>query len=358
MPTLGAPGAITVAGLAKETTFGTGVAPSGLGAWLDFDTITPTYTNKLVERQGVRKTVGQTFSGPGQFQGKVSFDISPTPQVLGYVLAGALGYDTVTASVSSTYTHTITFQNNATSAYNPLNSYTMSLDYGTAFEGTYTQQLVGCKYDTLDISSKAGGLVSLKASMLYTNVVPVATTTLSPNYDPAPAFEFQHIGTLSVGGVQIYVTDFSISLKNNLKPYWASGSGRFVRNINETARQVSGSFTLAYENDTLFGQAFGGYNNVISAGVGNGPQSYLTPGMILAIPLSIPDPSIGTGNSRDFTCQFKCPNIQITDVSMSSKKNDVVMYNCKFNAYESGTGNMDDLFVTVVTGSNTAFNTY
>jgi len=314
MPTTqfqGSYGWATVLGFAKEATYGTAVAPT---AYLPAVSDQITYTNKLVPRMGVRATKGQTLSNPGQVDVKGSFEIECEPDTVGQILAVALGTDSV--SGSGAYTHTLKLAS-------PLPSITLSADYGY----TSVHEWVGCKVDTLDLTSKAGGMLQAKFGIMAQSDVILASSALSPVYGTNLPYDFQQITAATLNGVGVALDSFSISLKNNLAPYFSSGSGRLVRNINEKNAQVTGSFTLAYESDTIANLALNATNVPLSITFTSASSAYL---------------------STPYSLTITCPNIIMQAAPLDPKRNDVVMYNVKFTAHESATGAQDDLKISVV----------
>jgi hypothetical protein len=306
-------------GLARENVYGTAVAPT---LYLPATDDAMAYTNKLIPRMGSRKTVSDTLANPGQIDVKGSFSIEAEPNVIGQVLGICLGTDSV--SGTGAYTHIMHL-------YAPRPSFTLSADYG----GGSVHQWVGCVADSVDISAKAGGLLELKVGVIAQNDVILASQSLSPTFGNANPFDYQLVTSASLNSLPLTNMDsFSISLKNNMQPFYGSGSGRLVRNINPKNAQVTGSFSATYESDAIANLALGA----------------------TAVPFQInfTHTAIASG-STPYSVSFICPNVIVTSAPLSPKRNDVVTYAVKFNAYESATGAADALKAVVVDTGATAY---
>lgn len=75
-------------GLGKETNFGVAVVPTIFHAT---DQWTPSVKRASIPRTGVTKTLGQRYPGQGGLSISASLDVESSPDVVGQLLAGALG---------------------------------------------------------------------------------------------------------------------------------------------------------------------------------------------------------------------------------------------------------------------------
>jgi len=326
-------GVLTALGIATETTYGSAAAST---IYIPFNDHNLAVTNKLITNQAVRKSIGMPAPGIGSVE--VSGDITTNVDVdtIGPILAASMGLDTVSGSTGD-YTHTFTM-------VNPLNSHTITADDG---QGTI-QQFVGCKVNQLDVSCKTGDYLTVKAAIMGQTAV-VSSASLSPTYSTRNFFEFAHLnnvngGVSTVNGITADFTDFQITLKNNLKEHYGSTGGRFIIGLNETTRQVSGSFTVEYDNsiaNTL---------NTLLWGASTGPVA----GVLSRVPLVFTFSQPASGGLTP-SIAFTVTNITVQDVAMDRKRNDIITQSVKFMASESYAGAADDLKIVM---TNTAQNPY
>jgi hypothetical protein len=83
----------TATGVGKETTFGSPVTPT---VWISAQDITPTGTNAPLERTSARQQIGREEAETGTFGGAQTFTMDSDPDVIGSVLAWAMGNEVVT----------------------------------------------------------------------------------------------------------------------------------------------------------------------------------------------------------------------------------------------------------------------
>jgi hypothetical protein len=316
MPTPGY-GFATSCEVVKEVTFNTAVTAGSINLPFATNQITP--ANKPVKRVGVRKVVGSTPAGAGEFEITGSIELEMEPDTCGFLLGMALGSDTVTSASSGFYSH-------AMSMASPLDSFTLTNDYN---KGSL-YQFSGVKVDGLDLSAKPNGFLSGKFSLAGASETIIPSASISPTFGTLQPFEFEYINSSTINGVFTPLTDFSISLKNNLKPTWTSASGRYVRSILETQRMVSGSATALYESDAV-AQLVLGTGSPIFAPVS---VSFQYPGSNYAITLFM-------------------PNCMIESAPLDPKRTDFLTYAIKFTAYQYAVAG-DDLQVTLVNQVSTS----
>jgi hypothetical protein len=313
--TLAGFGFASVLGIAKEVTYNTAVTPAMYIPFAD-NAITP--SNKFVPRMGVRKTKGQTLSGVGQLDLKASIEAECEPDSIGFLMAMAMGTDTATAASSGFYTHTMKLAS-------PLDSFTLSADYTKNSVYAFT----GMKMDTMNLSCKPSGFLTAKFGALGSTWVINTASSLTPTFGNLQPFEWEFISASTYNGTQLPFTDFNIDLKNNLKPEYSSTSGRFVRAINETAAQVTGSGTVPYENDVI--------SNAVLAGVP------------IPIVVTFAHPVSG------YSISFVMNNCLVESAPLDAKKNDVIQYAVKWSCFESTAGAQDDLQIILTNQTSTAY---
>jgi hypothetical protein len=320
----------TALGIAKETTYGTAVAPV---VYMPFKTHNMAITNKLINNMAVRKSKGMAAPGIGTVDIAGSIDTYVDADSIGWLLGGSMGTDTVTAS-GAYYAHTMKLGG-------PLNSFTISCDDSQGSVSQYT----GCKVNQLDISVKPGDFLDVKFAVMGQTDVVLANSSLSPTFSTKPFFEYAHLGSAAGGssvlaGVTLNVVDFTISLKNNLKAHNASTGGRFVVGIDEQNASVDGTFTINYDS------SLGDFINQQLWGTSTGPA----PGLIARVPLTFTFTEAASS-----IIQFTCGNITVSEATVTRSKNSVLTQSVKFSASESQTGAADDLKIVLINSTSTPF---
>ena len=210
------------------------------------------------------------------------------------------------------------------------------------------QAFVGCKVNQLDISCKFGDFLKVKADILGQTAV-VSSASLSPTFSNRDFFEFAHMGSLAGGastlnGVSIDVTDFQIALKNNLKAHNGSTGGRFVVGMNETTRDVSGQFTVEYDSqlaDSI---------NLLLWGSATGPSA----GKLSRVPVLFTFTQTASAGLTP-SISFSLGQITVQDISMTRKRNDVLVQQVKFMVSESTVGAADDLKIVLTNTASSAY---
>ena len=330
--TLGTAGALVPLGIAKEITAGVPVAPS---LFYDYVSAQFTPTNKLIPHMGVRNQIDPTLQGAGLFELKGTLEGYVYPDSAGLLLGMAMGSDTVTGAAGD-YLHTFKL-------HAPKNTFTTSIDYGRGV----VHQFAGGKVDSFDISNKAGEFLNIKLGVQAITDAPLVSSSLSPTYTSLYPFEFGMNNVATINGVSLPASDFSISLKNNLEPYYATGSGRFVRGMNEKNVEITGQMTVQAESDFLFQVLYGGG----SFAPGAGPASVVT-GLPVIIGFTHPQFVSGT---TPYTLTMTLPNVQFSDAGIDPKRNDILTYTIKFSAASSVQGAQDSLSIAMVNGQATSY---
>ena len=334
MPTtqiLSTAGFNTALGIAKESTYGTAVAPA---TYVPFEDHNLTVKNKLIQNMAVRKSAGQPKPGIGTVEASGSITTYVDADTIGPILGAALGADAVTGSSSYTHTMKLAF---------PLNSYTFSADDG---QGSVSQY-VGCKVNQMDISCKPDDFLKIKIDVLGQTDSVLSATSLSPTFSTKDFFEYAHLDSLNGGlgastlnGAAVNIVDFSIQLKNNLKAHYASTGGRFVVGMDEMNRDVTGSFTINYDS------ALADSVNLLLWGAATGPVA----GLLSHVPLVFTFTQSVTSS-----ISITCPQITIEEAVISRKRNDILVQQVKFRANESAIGAQDDLKIVLINQTAAAF---
>lgn len=322
----------SVLGIGKETTFGTAASPT---IFLPFADHNIGFANKVQFSQSVRQGAGRPAptSGTMEVKGTVStyVDVSSIAPILAY----ALGKDAVSGTADP-YTHTM---NLATG----IPALTFSADDGQGI----VEQYVGCKIGGIDISCKEGDFLMAKLDVQGQTVAPLTASSLSPTFAVNDFIEFNHLSSANSGsgvstlqGTPYNFTDFNIQVKTNMKYQYGSIAGRVPVSINDLMRQVSGSFTVTYDQSTA--DAI----NQLLWGAATGPTNGPVPRASLVFTFS---------QSTNRSISFQLGNITLTDAVVNRKANDLLMQQVKFVASESAPGQGDDIKVIIKNAAATAY---
>jgi hypothetical protein len=170
-----------------------------------------------------------------------------TPNLIGLLLLGALGSDTVTGA-SSPYTHTIT----------PAASLPYLTAWG-AFGGTDYAQIVDTKVSSLELSWEAAGRVTAKASLLG-----ITPSFLASMYTETANEVLSSVGFFTAGGgvfsiesVGAQVTGGSVKIDNHVaQPVVASTV--LPADVVEGKREITWSLKLLPTDTHLFREVYFG----------------------------------------------------------------------------------------------------
>lgn len=213
MPTPPLPSFLRQVGLAKETTWGTGVAPTTADQFVPILNAKYEDVAESVLDQGNRSraSVDQGYYQGFRF-GKYSFETYAYPDVAGNLLMGIMGVD----GWASAATHPLTVLNTGLPA-----SYTIQDFYGIG--GSNTRSIAGAYCESINISAATAGPVKMTCAYLGKFAALVAKPT--GTYTTAqPVIPWQGAVTLnSVGNLKLI--QFDLSLKRlNVEGIQAMGS--------------------------------------------------------------------------------------------------------------------------------------
>lgn len=204
MPTPPLPSFLRQVGVAKETTWGTAVAPTSSDQFVPI--MNPKYEDVIesVLDQGLRSRASQD---QGYYQGfrygKYSFETYAYPEVAGNLLMSILGSD----GWASGTTHPLTVLNTGLSP-----SYTIQDFYGIS--GTNSRSMAGCYADTITLSAVSGGPVKLACSYLGKFAALVAKPTLAYTTQQ-PVIPWQGAATInSVANLKLIQFDLTLKRQN------------------------------------------------------------------------------------------------------------------------------------------------
>jgi hypothetical protein len=333
----GRAGLTAAVGIAKEVTYGTAVTP---GTYIKVTDITGFEgKNKLVNSQGIRQSVDNPAPGVGSFEISPSFGFEVDPDNIGLILGLILGKDVLTGS-SAPYTHTVQL----TPGSPRLSTSTLTTDLG--FGGTTSYAAVGNKIAQLDLTCKSGSFLTAKVQMNGKTVAGNAASITSPSFSAANPFEFAHLAGASsclLNGVGINLNDFTLNLKQGLKPHMGSVGGRTASSIDETTFTCEGSFTLNTTDQSI---------DSILWGAATAPAS----GYIAPVPFVINfTHSQIAGGSTPYSLQLALGAIVLTEAPKTVKRGDTITTAVKFIANETVANALDSFKAVIVNAASVAY---
>lgn len=231
------------------------LATAGVGVKIMSGSIGPNRTPIIAEKEiGGGRDVVDAQLGPTGFSGEYSlyprFDSLPT------ILRACLGTaSTVTATGVST--HTIT----PTDGQTPLLSVYEEISAG--FERFLFNDV---KVNTFGLEIDATGLITATAALVGKKGVSGATdvaadalydnTALVPGYTVSVTFD----------GIELLPKSFSCTINNNVEDDDFRIGSKYVGDLTDKGRDVSGSFTIRHEDATMFKKAVWGSTSATEPG--------------------------------------------------------------------------------------------
>lgn len=248
-------------GTAIESTYGT---PVTVTRWYEFLDESFDYTKSVKQGAGIR--VGSKVNRSGrrvvtETSAKGDLSVELCSKGLGTLLQACLGTAVSTLVSGSTYQQNFTLGSGAIPPSMTVQKGVVRSD-GTVDPYTYNGGVV----DSFEISAPQGGIASLKAAMIFRDVL-TATAYAAPSYATSPSLFHFAQGAITIGGAVTAPTttalatggtavatvrDFSLKVDNKL------GADRFTYNNSGKMssptyglRDVGGKMTVEYSDATL-----------------------------------------------------------------------------------------------------------
>lgn len=236
------PGASSIGGYigaAKQAAKGTGLAPTKFFKFLSAPKLAPVQDISREPEGGSGRDDGLAVKIKHKHD--ISFPMYARPDTIGFILAMALGLDTV--SGVGPYTHTIT----------P----TDIIPWITAeFNRQLVEQIIDCKIDSVVLEGEAGKPLKATVSVLG-GATTAGGAAATATYETDVPFVFTG-GVFTVDGVaSTVVSKFKVEIKNNLDGDCFTTA--ITRNdIIEGHRQVDAEFTLKFESGDQYRKVYYG----------------------------------------------------------------------------------------------------
>jgi len=223
-------------GVAKETTYGVGVAPATFIEYTDesiANTINPITSGALV---GSRFKNSILMSGIIDIGGNFKFEANPDN--VGLIIGAALGSETTTqVGTTTAYDHVITPADSLPS---------LSIEIGRDVK---VSRYAGCVIDGLTFNADINSILSIEAAIKGASEND-SVSAATASYSSKLPYIFT-MGTIKIDTVTVaYVKNLSLSLANNLfgDRYVLNGSQERV-GLQPQGSQVTGSMELEFTSD-------------------------------------------------------------------------------------------------------------
>jgi hypothetical protein len=225
------------AGIGKEATFGTAVAP---GTFLPIKSVEVTTDPQVYYPEEIRSNRAKSKGVAMGRKHEASLAMDAEPATLGHLLLGALG--AVATSQPDAVNHPSVY-NHVFSPANVLPSYTIE-----KYDSTMIQRVAGAKIDTLSLSIESAGDGVLNAEVgLKAKSVADQAAAASPNYSDKTPFVFHNATVTKGGATNDNVKNISLEISNKLKDdHFVITKSKDVKEINEGMREVSGSVEMYF----------------------------------------------------------------------------------------------------------------
>jgi hypothetical protein len=224
-------------GFSKESTWGTGVAPSTYAPFNSFK-----WEPKLetVVDNGKRGNISKDYAEyPTTKSATLDLEMNMYPNEIGQFLLAVLGSDTV--SGTGPYTHAFKAASTARS---------MTIDH---FNGSDQRRYTGMVIDEVTIKGDAEGVLtfSVKAQGKYPTVISTTTPTIAASISPiVGAF-----CSLTVGGsANTNLFGFEITIKRSNKLVFGANTTQDPTKVVQGSLEVTGKLTFDVEDNTEFSQ--------------------------------------------------------------------------------------------------------
>jgi hypothetical protein len=230
----------TVVGIAKETTYGTAVAPT---AFIPISGAPKTDEKlKLDADKAWRGSMGLDYGfQPGIYDTTVGYSSYVFPDTVGWALAGVLG-DVATTGVSAPYTHTFSLYN-GTDGQPP--SYTLT-DWYVA----NGRQYPGARFTDASFKISGDGLISYDAAADALPSVSLANTKPTSAFTSVtPLSGWQ--GAIQIGGVSsVAVLSFECALKRKTTQIHTVAGQQGAQSVFAADLSVTGKMDVIMIDDS------------------------------------------------------------------------------------------------------------
>ena len=230
-------------GIAKETTRGTAVTPTAFIPVLA-SSIKPADIYGALYDEGLRGSMVKNYNYvQGRAYSTFDFGGPAFADTVGWAITGVMGEDVI-AGASAPYTHTISLENNNTTAADAQpTSYTL-----TDFYSANVRAYPGTMFHDFSLKFNSEGLLEYDAK--GTGWISATATTPTPSFStilPTPVWA----GTVTIGGSSISnAVSGNIDIKRPATPIFGISNTQNPFQVFLGALEVTGKLTFLMEADT------------------------------------------------------------------------------------------------------------
>ena len=290
-------------GIGEQVAFITKVSPT---AYLEFTDEAMIKEIEEIVSQGIRGSAGvkRRMLSAIRVGGTIDLEVFPEGGI-GYILKHALGtVDTTQPDAENdpdVYSHVFTLADAL-----PEFGLTVSVDRDIAVKDYF-----GCKISSLELTAAVNAVLMAKATFVGRDAS--AGEAITPTYPTENPLIFTQ-GVFKIGGDAVEVSNFALTLANNLREdrYGIVGSGLRQQVERLGKREVTGSFNRVFEDDTLYDLFIAGTPGALeltfTGGIILGGSGALSYSVKIEVPISYYNsftPGTGGAEMADHTIPFR-----------------------------------------------------
>jgi hypothetical protein len=291
-------GSLSATGIAKETTFGTGVAPTSFQPMTSntYDVDPGWFSPEVM--QAVRDKQIYNLYGEAKYDGSVGGPVFPGNGIMQLVYA--IGTDVVSGT-GAPYTHTI-------SEANTLQSMTIEKNIG----GYQSLRFAGVRINKYQLKVATGNTAAEFTADGIGQSAAIIGTPAAVTVSSELPFVFAEASLTMFGNLRSEVSSVSIAIENGVKPTYTFSSFHGPSFITPVTLKVNGQVDLVWSS--LNDATYGDYSTMINGTLG-------------ALTVALAHPVAANGS-----VQLSCPQVVLSKYSNDLKIGDVVMSTLNFEA--------------------------
>lgn len=317
-----------VVGFAKETTFGTFVAPT-----TKYVPCVPTFNGnqkntRPTQARGTRSQVADATTG---YELDLSLVGELIPDTWGQLCAGAFGTGSDSVSGTTAFTHALTVKPTCP-------SFSVEVDYDIVpGEQVLARQAAGCIVDQFQLKATNQSFATVTASLIgqreTTPATPGTPSNSAPTYfTTIEPMDFSLMAATYKGTASTQLLDVTMSIMNHTQRVFASNGQLYAARLVPTLREVQLTTLLDFLNTTY-------YNDWFSAAKTTGFQFTLTSAS------NIPAAAV------PYSVSFGLPGVRPMGQYSLSAASDVVQENITWSVTLSGSSEITSTWVNDEAGA-------
>ena len=167
------------------------------------------------------------------------------------VTTSAKDIDTTARASESTVTSHVDGQPHRTL---PSFTWHVSMENPAGSSDNWARYALGCKVDTCTIKGEEEGAMTATLDVIAKKAVDSSTTLVATTPETGDVYTFAG-GTVTFAGSGLAeVTDFEITINNNLKPkfYWNTTNTKYLTDLVEAKREITAKMTVLPKDKSFF----------------------------------------------------------------------------------------------------------